>query len=63
MLAELLSVEFFALFLVFCRIGAIFMVIPVFGEAYIAPRIRLLLAITFTLIVSTVVAPLLPGLP
>lgn len=63
MLTTLLTLEFFPVFLVFCRVGAIFMVIPTFGEAYISARVRLLLALTFTLLVTPVVTPLLPTLP
>lgn len=48
-----------ALLLPFCRIGACFMTAPVFGAAYVPPRIRILLAGAVTLLV----APLLPAPP
>lgn len=63
MLADMLSLEFFALFLVFCRLGAIFIILPAIGEAYISPQIRLMMALTFTLIVTPVVSDLLPAYP
>lgn len=57
MLAALLSVKLFAVLLVFVRVGAAFMLLPGFGEPFVAPRLRLLLA----LLISLLVAPLLDG--
>ena len=51
--------EVLHLALVFCRIGAAVMVLPVFGERYVNSRARLWLAIAVTLVVSAV----LPGFP
>lgn len=45
--------------LVFCRIGTAIMLLPGFGEVYVALRVRLLLAVLF----SMVLAPALPALP
>ena len=44
MLAELLPDQAFALLLVFVRLGSALMLMPGFGEAYISPRVRLILA-------------------
>lgn len=57
MLAELLPEQAFSLLLVFVRLGSALMLMPGFGEAYISPRIRLLIALT----VSVVVQPVLPA--
>ena len=49
--------------LIFARIGAILMLIPGFGEAYVPPRIRLSLALVLSLALWPVVAGTLPALP
>lgn len=46
-------------FLPFCRIGAMFMVMPIIGARTVAPTVRLMLAFLVTIIV----VPLLPMLP
>ena len=63
MLDEFLSFNLFALFLVFTRIGSALMLLPGFGETYVSPRIRLLMAIAITLVVTPVVEAGLPALP
>lgn len=49
--------------LVFCRLGAILMLLPGLGESYVPPRIRLSLALLLTLVVWPLAAPVLPALP
>lgn len=49
--------------LIFARIGAILMLIPGFGEAYVPPRVRLSLALVISLALWPVVRGSLPGLP
>lgn len=63
MLAEFLSFNLFALFLVFARIGAAMMLLPGFGEAYVPPRSRLIFAVAIALVVTPLVESELPGLP
>ena len=63
MLAELLPEQAFSLLLIFVRLGAAVMLLPGFGEAYISPRIRLLIALTLTVVVQPVLPPVLPALP
>ena len=63
MLDEFLSFNLFALFLVFARVGSALMLLPGFGETYVAPRVRLLLAIVIAVLVTPVVESGLPGLP
>jgi flagellar biosynthesis protein FliR len=62
-LNELLSAQIFGLFLVFARVGSAFVVLPGFGEAYVTPRIRLLLAVAVSFAMAPAVASRLPGLP
>ncbi len=52
-----------SLLLVFARLGAALMLLPGFGEVFVMPRARLLLAIALTVIVTPLVAPGLPALP
>ena len=49
--------------LIFARIGAILMLLPGFGEAYVPPRVRLSLALIISLALWPVVRATLPGLP
>lgn len=63
MLAELLPQQVFALLLIFVRLGTALMIMPGFGEAYISPRIRLLIALTVSVVVQPVLPPVLPPLP
>ena len=63
MLEELLSAELFTVLLVFIRVGAAIMLLPGYGEPYVSPRIRLLMALMIALVVTPVLAPGLPELP
>ena len=49
--------------LIFARVGAILMVLPGIGEAYVSPRIHLSLALVVTIALAPVVSGALPGLP
>ena len=62
-LQQLLPGDAFALLLVFARMGAALMIMPGFGEIYVLPRTRLLLAIAITVLITPLVAPFLPQLP
>ncbi len=63
MLAELLPAEVFAILLVFVRVGAAVMLLPGYGEPFVSPRLRLILALLISLVVSPVLAPSLPPMP
>jgi flagellar biosynthetic protein FliR len=63
MLDELLSAELFAVLVVFVRVGAAVMILPGYGEPYVSPRIRLLLALMVALVTAPVLAPQLPAMP
>lgn len=60
MLAQYLTAELFGFLLVFCRIGAALMMMPGFGEVYVAPRIRLMLALFLSLLVAQTVSGIPP---
>lgn len=63
MLADLLPVEIFAYGLVFARIGSAMMLLPGIGEAYVAPRIRLLFALLLTVVIAPLLQDSMPALP
>ena len=63
MLSEFVGLEIFALMMVFARVGGAFMIMPVFGEAYISARIRLLFALVFAFIITPVVGEQIPNAP
>ncbi len=63
MFAELLGAELFPFALVFLRIGAALMLLPTLGESTIPGRVRLHLALAFSVIVTPFLADKLPGLP
>ena len=61
--AELLAGEIAGVLLVFARLGAALMVLPGFGDHYVMPRLRLLLALALSLLVGPTLAPSFPPLP
>ncbi|MEM7169568.1 MAG: flagellar biosynthetic protein FliR [Pseudomonadota bacterium] len=63
MLAALLSIEIFAVAMIFVRVGTALIFLPGFGEAFIPIRIRLAAALLITLVVSPVVGTAIPPMP
>ncbi|MDP6473632.1 MAG: flagellar biosynthetic protein FliR [Alphaproteobacteria bacterium] len=63
MLTGFLEGELFGFFLVFSRIGSGLMLLPGFGEIYVSPRFRLLLALAITLVITPLVSSGLPVMP
>ncbi len=63
MLDQWLASEVFAFFLVFCRMGSAIMLLPGIGEPYVSPRIRLLLALSISVLLAPVLKPYLPHPP
>lgn len=63
MLSSFLQGDLFALFMVFSRIGAGMMLLPGFGETYVSPRFRLLLALAISVVVTPLVSTRLPAMP
>jgi flagellar biosynthetic protein FliR len=63
MLSQFLVSELFAFLLIFCRLGSAIMLLPGFGEIYVAVRVRLMLAIFFSLTLTPALASALPAAP
>lgn len=63
MLDKFLVTELFAFLLVFCRLGSAIMVLPGFGEGYVPPQIRLMLALMISLIITPIAEPYMPKVP
>jgi flagellar biosynthetic protein FliR len=57
------GLDVFAVALLFARVGAMVMLLPGFGEAVIPARIKLAIALTFSLALSPLLAPELPKPP
>jgi flagellar biosynthetic protein FliR len=53
-LSQFLVSELFGFLLVFCRLGSAMMLLPGFGELYVAVRARLFMAFMFSLVLSPV---------
>jgi flagellar biosynthetic protein FliR len=62
-LPELAVGEAFSVLLVFARVGAALMFLPGFGEASVAPRVRLMIALALSVVLTPVLATRLPALP
>lgn len=52
-----------AIAIIFFRVGAALMVLPGFGDVYVSPRIRLLFALVFSILLMPLLGPRLPELP
>lgn len=63
MLQDVLQSNLFAFFMVFARVGAAVMLIPGFGETFVPPRMRLMIALGISLVVTPVVSAQIPALP
>lgn len=63
MLAALVVEEIFAFLLVLIRVGAAFMLLPGIGDVYVSPRVRLMFALTVTLVVLPTLVGQLPPVP
>lgn len=63
MLQDLLAGSLFAFLLVFARVGSAVMALPGFGDAYVAPRLRLTIALAISLAATPIASPLLPAMP
>ncbi|MFL5331951.1 MAG: flagellar biosynthetic protein FliR [Geminicoccaceae bacterium] len=63
MLADLLVGQTTAVLLVFARFGAALMLIPGFGEHHVLARMRLLLALLLSVLLSPALAGAMPALP
>lgn len=63
MLSQFLVSQLFAFMLIFCRVGTAIMLLPGFGESYVSPRFRLMLAVMFAILLTPVISniPPVPG--
>jgi len=55
-----LPLDVFIVFAVFCRVGALFMTAPAFGDFSLSPRLRLAAALAVTAALAPVMAPAYP---
>ncbi len=62
-LTELVGVNFTAGFYVFLRVGAVMALLPGFGERMVPTRVKLVLALAFTLVTAPAIVPILPDVP
>jgi flagellar biosynthetic protein FliR len=63
MLDALIVGQLYVWIVVFCRMGAAMMVIPIIGDLFVPVRARLLLALAITVIIAPVIKPGLPPMP
>ena len=63
MLSELLSLNLFAFFLVFARIGTAFFLFPGFASKYVNIRARLAIALAVTFLITPLLMDILPRMP
>jgi flagellar biosynthetic protein FliR len=63
MLADLLSINAFAALVVFARVGTAIAFLPGFSAAYVSVRIRLVIALALTMVVTPTLAGILPPMP
>ena len=63
MLAQLISNDLFAFFMIFARVGTAIMLLPGFGEAYVARRVRLILALAIAAVLTPTLGDAMPDLP
>lgn len=63
MLEDILVTNVYAFFVVFARLGAAMMAMPGIGDSQVKPRMRVAVALGFTLVVMPVVQEMLPPQP
>jgi flagellar biosynthetic protein FliR len=63
MLPQLTALPLFAGFLIFVRIGTILSLLPGFSAAFVNPRLRLLMALAVTVLLTPLLAPAMPPQP
>jgi flagellar biosynthetic protein FliR len=63
MLSNIIQLNIFAFFLLFARVGSVFMLMPGIGTAYVSVKIRLSIALALCLILTPLLVTRLPGAP
>ena len=62
-LEALVGGSVFVMLMVFVRLGSAFLIMPGYGEQFVSPRIRLLLALAISFLLMPVLTPMLPQRP
>jgi flagellar biosynthetic protein FliR len=62
-LGALLQGQLFTFLFIFCRVGGMFMVMPLLGENFVPPRIRLQMALMFSFILTPFMVGHIPAMP
>lgn len=63
MLHDFLLVQIYAFIVVFVRLGTALMIMPGIGDSFVPERVRLLFGLAFAIVLTPVLAPVLPKLP
>lgn len=63
LLDHFLVAQLGAFLIIFCRVGSAIMVLPGFGDAYVTPRIRLLFALMFSVLLTPLLMGRIPAAP
>lgn len=62
-IGNLAAGEAFTVLMVFARVGAALMFLPGFGEATVSPRVRLMIALALSIVLTPILASRIPALP
>lgn len=63
LLDHFLITQLMAFLLIFCRVGAALMVMPAFGDNYVSPRLRLLLGLAMSVLLTPMLLDKMPPMP
>ncbi len=63
MLGDLIQLNIFAFFLIFARVGTVFMLMPGIGSGYVSVKLRLPIALALCFILTPLLSASLPGIP
>lgn len=63
LLDHFLISQLFAFMMLFCRLGSAVMLFPAIGDSYVSPRIRLLFALMFALVLTPMFMDRMPPMP
>lgn len=63
LLEHFLLSQLTAFLLILCRVGAALMMMPIYGDSYVSPRLRLLFAGALSVLLTPLLMSKIPGLP
>lgn len=63
MLEQFLTLNIFGFFLIFARVGTIFMMLPGFSAGFVSPQVRLVIALAVSFVLAPLLLPTLPPMP